>query len=150
LLLSQLYTVTGSSVGRWLQLGFLGPFFFAVGYDAVETLNLHAGGGGRDILVGGVGGDWLDGGADDDLLFDGTTAYDGDPAALLAIRSVWVDPLLSYEDRVKDLRKDYFKGNAVASDGDADQLLGQGSFDWFWANLAFDLLDRDPLTEELG
>ena len=112
--------------------------------------NVLSGGGGRDILVGGVGGDWLDGGADDDLLFDGTTAYDGDPAALLAIRSVWVDPLLSYEDRVKDLRKDYFKGNAVASDGDADQLLGQGSFDWFWANLAFDLLDRDPLTEELG
>lgn len=113
--------------------------------------NVLAGGGGRDVLIGGAGADWLDGGADDDLLFDGTTAYDGDPAALTAVRAVWADPLLSYADRVKELRKDYFKGNAVTSDGDADQLAGLGGLDWFWANLAFDLpTDRDPLTEDLN
>ena len=113
--------------------------------------NVLAGGGGRDLLIGGVGGDWLDGGADDDLLFDGTTAYDSDPATLLAIRSVWVDPAMSYEDRVDNLRSSYLSGGVVTSDGEADQLLGQGGRDWFWANLAFDLLpDRDPLTEELG
>jgi len=39
----------------------------------------------------------------------------------------------------------------VTSDGEVDELIGQGGRDWFWANLAFDLLpDRDPLTEELG
>jgi len=113
--------------------------------------NVLAGGGGRDLLIGGVGGDWLDGGADDDLLFDGTTAYDSDPATLVAIRSVWVDPALSYEDRVDNLRSNYFGGGTVTSDGEADELIGQGGRDWFWANLAFDLLpDRDPLTEELG
>ena len=47
------------------------------------------GGGGRDLLTGGRGADRLVGGGGDDILIAGTTAYDGNPAALDAIRAEW-------------------------------------------------------------
>jgi hypothetical protein len=47
------------------------------------------GGGGREVLTGGRGSDRLVCGGDDDILIAGTTAYDGNPAALDAVRAEW-------------------------------------------------------------
>jgi Ca2+-binding RTX toxin-like protein len=112
--------------------------------------NMLRGGIGRDLLIGGLGADRLDGGDDDDLLFDGTTAYDNDPTTLQNIRSVWADPALLYPDRVEAIRTAYLDPLAVTSDGDADQLLGLGGLDWFWADLALDVSDWDQQTEYWG
>jgi uncharacterized delta-60 repeat protein len=47
------------------------------------------GGHGRDILIGGAGSDRIIGNSNDDLVISGTTAYDEDEAALVAIFCEW-------------------------------------------------------------
>jgi hypothetical protein len=47
------------------------------------------GGGGRNLLIGGLGSDTLNAGSADDLLIAGTTLFDLDRAALLAVHAEW-------------------------------------------------------------
>ena len=110
---------------------------------------LSAGGNrGRDLLIGGGGSDRLLGGAADDLLIAGTTAFDGDAAALDAIMAEWASAR-SYAERVANLRGtgggprsngNFFlvaqpSGRTVFDDGVADELTGSAGQDWFFANL---------------
>jgi hypothetical protein len=96
---------------------------------------------GRDLLFGGVGADSLTGGGGDDLLVDGTTNYDSQDAALLAILAEWTSSS-SYADRLANLRSGVAGGTVwltkgisptVFSDGQVDTLTGGADRDWFWA-----------------
>src|SRR5262249_20236700 len=51
--------------------------------------NVLVGGTGRNILIGGGGADTITGGGGDNILIGGTTAYDHNLTALLAIMSEW-------------------------------------------------------------
>jgi len=107
------------------------------------------GGGGRDILIGRTGVDGLFGGDDDDLLFDGTTSYDLDPAGLASIQDIWLSAQ-SYSARLVQLRSGALNPAATTSDSVADQLFGESVQDWFWANLGLDQTDRVVEFEAVG
>ena len=112
-------------------------------------VNALTGGAGRDLLVGGLDADVLSGGGDDDILIGGSTDFDGNPAALDAIREAWTQPA-AYAGRVNNLSNGggvngpYLLTNAtVHDDGVADVLSGQAELDWFFAGPA-DSIDWDP------
>jgi len=60
------------------------------------------GGGGADILIGGAGKDTLQAGSGSDLLINGSTAYDVNLAALLALSAEWGSGK-NFATRVQDL-----------------------------------------------
>lgn len=109
----------------------------------------HAfGGNGRDLLIGGIGADVLEGAAGDDLLVSGTTDFDGDDPALLAVRAEWTSRR-SYLDRVKNIRGTNGPGfdqrlngdtflvapganSTVFFDGEVNTLNGDDDQDWFF------------------
>lgn len=109
------------------------------------------GGSQRDILIGGSGADILHGAAGDDLLISGTTSYDLDRAALLAIHSEWISAR-TFAQRTSNLfgtgtgaraNGTTFLNNAadsvtdtVFADTDTDILTGGTNQDWFFAALA--------------
>lgn len=114
------------------------------------------GGSGRNVLIGGLGRDVLIGGGDEDILIAGYTAYDDDDTALVAILSEWTRSDLTYGERVDHLKygggvQDPYLLDATSVFGDAESntLLGGGGLDLFFANLALDTVDWDPLTEVL-
>jgi Ca2+-binding RTX toxin-like protein len=107
-------------------------------------------GSGRSLLFGGSGADTLTGGGDDDLLIAGTTSYDTNTAALLALLSEWKRTDADYAIRISNLRNGggnngSFKltSGTVHNDASADVLTGGAGQDWFWASLA-EITDRDP------
>jgi hypothetical protein len=116
-----------------------------VGGDGDDLL---VGGPGRDILIGGRGADRIVGNADDDILIAGVTAYDANRAALAAILGVWVDPALTYEQRIASIQDPTLRGGVylgpatVGNDDAADVLTGSSGQDWFW----FDPI-RDRVTD---
>jgi autotransporter-associated beta strand protein len=109
------------------------------------------GGGGRDLIIGGRNSDLLVGNADDDLVIAGTTTYENQDTALLAILAEWISSR-NYQTRVENLRGtgsganfanrlngDYFlKADGpfrmVFDDGAIDVLSGTSGRDWFFAN----------------
>jgi hypothetical protein len=109
------------------------------------------GGSQRDILIGGSGADILQGAAGDDLLISGTTSYDRDRAALLAIHAEWISAR-TFAQRTSNLfgtgsgaraNGNNFLNNAadsitdtVFADTDTDILTGGTNQDWFFAELA--------------
>jgi Ca2+-binding RTX toxin-like protein len=111
------------------------------------------GGQGRDLLIGGVGADTLNGNGDDDLLIAGSTAFDGNLAALDAVMVEWTSPR-SYATRVANLRgtgsgprsnDHYFltvsgPDATVFDDGAVDVLHGGSEMDWFFASLSQDII----------
>jgi hypothetical protein len=119
--------------------------------------NVLDGGGGHDLLFAGARASILNGGDGEDLLIGGTTDYDRNPVALMAILAEW-----ARNDGIND---DYFarvanlssgtngapilNATTVHSNGRANTLGGNAGLDFFFANLDRDLLDRDLLTEEL-
>ncbi len=129
---------------------------------------LH-GGQGRDLLIGGTGADSLVSNAADDLLIAGTTAFDGNQAALAAVRAEW-SSARDFATRVANLRGtgsgprangNVFlvasgPGVTVFDDGAVDVLTGSGGQDWFFANLVGGVLDQvnglvgSELVDELG
>jgi hypothetical protein len=129
---------------------------------------LH-GGAGRDLLIGGLGADYLYGDGGDDLLIAGTTAFDGNEAALDAVLAEWTSAR-SYADRVANLRGSgsgplanggtFLKVSGpdvtVFDDGAADVLSGASGTDWFFAHRSGGVLDQVPglgsgeFVEELG
>ena len=105
------------------------------------------GGGGRSILIGGPGADRLVGGSGDDILIAGTTAYDRNDAALLALLQEW-NSGDDYPTRVTKLRTGILladgtvvklaKGTTVLDDEDKDQLTGSSGLDWFFFDTGLD------------
>jgi hypothetical protein len=107
---------------------------------------------GRDVLIGGGGADYLVGQGGDDLLVGGATDYDGDPAALAAIRAEWVSER-DYETRVLNIfngtgsrgsaNGGYVLEGHVYDDGEADVLQGQDGQDWFVGSPGDYVVDLD-------
>ncbi len=101
-----------------------------VGDAANNTLE---GRGGDDVLIGGLGSDKLFGGDGSDLLLGGSTAYDGNPAMLEAIRAAWAQPSLSYATRMANVPLSPW---TVLDDNATDWMDGgtggAGNQDWFW------------------
>jgi Ca2+-binding RTX toxin-like protein len=138
-----------------------------IGGAGDDTLS---GGAGRDLLIGGLGADRLFGDAAGDLLIAGTTAFDGNPAALAAILAEWTEARVN-ADRMANLKGtgsgprangNYFlqasdSGATVFDDVAVDVLTGAAGIDWYFANLSggveLDIIahlgGREPV-EELG
>jgi Ca2+-binding RTX toxin-like protein len=118
---------------------------------------------GRDLIIGGNGSDTLFGfypgapqaGRDDDLLIGGRTSYDGDAKTLLKVLTEWGSSK-DYDTRVSDLRTGaggvpVLNSTTVFTDSSAtDTLRGQQGMDWFFANLARDVLVDRQIGEDLN
>lgn len=139
--------------GRDLLVGGAGDDIL-VGGDGDDEL---AGGSGRDVLIGGRGQDHISGGGGDDLLIAGLTTWDGNLAALQAIRAEWSSER-SLAQRMANLigqgigrraNGDYFlqPGKTLLDDGVVDWLHGGGGVDWYIFRLGVDQL-LDPLETE--
>jgi Ca2+-binding RTX toxin-like protein len=110
-----------------------------------------SGGGGSDILIGGLGADILLGNNGDDILIAGTTSYDANDEALLALLNEW-NLSGKYDNRLKNLREGtgqfldgtgvhLWKGTTVFNDTSADRLSGGNGRDWFFLDGAKDSID---------
>ena len=126
--------------------------------------DLLVGSGGRDLMIGGTGRDRIVGNWGDDLLIAGTTLWDSNDGALMAIMAEWTSDR-SFVTRVKNIRGldnpefgerlnrneneaiDYFfspdgAGEAgtptVFDDFERDMLIGGLGHDWFLANIQED------------
>jgi PKD repeat protein len=118
-----------------------------LGGDGDDVL---AGGGGGDLLVGGLGRDLVVGGWGDDVLIGGSTAFDANDEALLAMMAEWTSEH-GFEARVANLAggshsrglngthflsggsSDDSSDATVLDDGARDVLLGGPGSDWFLA-----------------
>jgi Ca2+-binding RTX toxin-like protein len=107
-------------------------------------------GPGRSLLFGGTGADTLLGGGGDDLLIAGTTHYDANTSALLAIMAEWKRTDADYSTRIAHLRTGgglngtiKLNSSTVYNDTSADLLTGGAGQDWFWGNLS-EITDLDP------
>jgi Ca2+-binding RTX toxin-like protein len=105
---------------------------------------------GRDILIGGSGADSLNGGAGDDILIAGTTTFDSNPSALVAIMTEWASAD-SYSVRINVLMNvgvanGMVKLNTSTVLGDPTQtvntLTGGAGLDWFFATSKDNITDR--------
>lgn len=115
-----------------------------------DNNNIFVGGAQRNILIGGKGADQLTGGKGDNILIAGTTAYDRNVTALMAIMKEWTRQDLSFEQRIADLISDAPPSRAlngpfmlnkktVFDDTSADVLNGVG-FTWFFEDRQDDTL----------
>ncbi len=126
-----------------------------VGNDIpVGNGSVLTGGAGRDLLIAGALASILNGGDDEDILIGGTTDYDRNATALLAIMTEWSRTDADYATRVSNLRNGAnglpsMNANTVQSNGGSNTLNGNAGLDFYFANLDLDTLDRDSLTEEL-
>jgi uncharacterized protein (TIGR03118 family) len=89
----------------------------------------------RDVLIGGTGRDLLIGRSGDDILIGGSTAHDGNPAALSQILAVWTGSD-TYAARVAAIRAGTggvpkLDATTVIDDGVGDLLVGGQGQDWF-------------------
>ncbi|HUE75030.1 MAG TPA: choice-of-anchor Q domain-containing protein [Pirellulaceae bacterium] len=108
-----------------------------------------SGGGGRDILIGGLGADILLGSNGEDILIAGTTSYDNNDDALLAILAEWNAPG-KYGNRVHNIRTgagglagtgiQLVKGTTVFADDSVDRLSGGNGRDWFFNDVGQDTI----------
>ena len=146
-LVSNMQMVTGG-LGNDTLIGQAAKSTILIGLDGNDTLT---GGSQRDLLLGGSGIDKLSGAAGDDLLVSGTTSYDRNRDALVAINSEWIST------RTFALRTANIWGNGtgtrnngdfqlnsnpsdsitdtVFADSDVDSLTGGLNQDWFFASL---------------
>jgi hypothetical protein len=108
---------------------------------------LIGGNGRRNLLIAGASPSTLRGGDDDDLLIGGTTAYDQNPDALVAIMDYWSGTSDDYATRVSNL----FSGNGVplldpstvTSNGGGNTLMGGPGLNLYYGNDS-DTTDFDP------
>jgi Ca2+-binding RTX toxin-like protein len=119
-----------------------------VGGSANDLLD---GGVGNDVLIGREGGDTLFGQDGDDLLIAGSTAFDLDRAALLAVMAEWSRADVDVATRVAHLRGQqegglngpYFLTPAtVTNDTVVNTLTGGNGINWF-----FYAVGRDQVTD---
>jgi Ca2+-binding RTX toxin-like protein len=111
------------------------------------------GGRGQNLLIGGSGAATLNAGSGDDLLIAGTTAFDNNEVALAAIMAEWASGR-DYATRIANLsgtgtgprnNGDYFliaggPNATVFDNGAVDVLSGGSGMDWFFANVAQDII----------
>jgi uncharacterized protein (TIGR03118 family) len=112
------------------------------------------GGASRDILIGGDGLDRLAGMGNDDILIGGSTAFDGNTAALQQILGVWTGTG-SYATRVDAIRNGTngvpkLDATSVTDDGVRDLLAGGAGLDWFFGTSPPDMLIGKLSTEQLN
>jgi hypothetical protein len=102
-----------------------------------ETL---IGGRGRDLLIGGTGADTLNAGSGGAILIGGTTDFDANIPALLAIMKEWGRTDADYNTRVKHLSGSQSGGlngsyrlskSTIHDDNAIDYLYGGAGLDWF-------------------
>jgi hypothetical protein len=100
------------------------------------------GGSGRDLLIGSLGADTLRAGGGGALLIGGTTDYDANVPALLAVMKEWGRTDADYNTRIKHLQGALAGGlngsyrlttATVHDDNNADKLFGGAGMDWFVA-----------------
>jgi len=125
--------------------------------------DLVVGGNGRDLLIGGTGADKMIGNGGDDILIGGTTSYDGNQAALIAIMAEWTSSH-DYVTRVANLTNtgtglgsrlngvnfllDQGSGQTVFnSDGSKDTETGGLGSDWFFVGTADKITDLSALDQ---
>jgi hypothetical protein len=126
--ISNIQNVNGSQ-GDDLIVGDAGP-------------NALKGGTGRNILIGGAGADSVTGGGADNILIGGTTLWDANAVALQALMQEWMNPNVTFDQRVNALKqgivvnnKTYAFNNAtVFADASPDSLVGGGGRNWFWVD----------------
>jgi hypothetical protein len=137
---SHIRNVAGGTGGR------PGVFNILVGNGG----NILTGGNGRrNLLIAGSSASTLRGGDDQDILIGGTTAYDRDVAALMAIMDYWSGTSDDYASRVSDLRA----GNGVprldhttvTSSGGGNTLTGGPGLNLYYGN-GKDRTDFDPTS----
>jgi hypothetical protein len=109
---------------------------------------------GRSLLIGGSGGSTLKAGGGGDILIGGTTSYDGNNAALMAILAEWQSGD-SYTTRFNCLEGlqggglngayHLIWGSTVLDNGARDRLTGSTTgLDWFFAQLSG--VNRDSIV----
>lgn len=111
--------------------------------------NLLVGGTGRNLIIGGGGPDQITGGGGDNILIGGTTLWDTNPTALLAIINEWINPSLRFDQRVNALRTGIVVGgktyalnsSTVHADSSPDSLIGGGGRNWFFVDFD-DIIDN--------
>jgi hypothetical protein len=124
-------TLTGNALGNILIGG--------------SGMNVLTGGSGRSLLIGGPGTSSLTGGAGDDILIAGTTIYDANESALMAILLEWQRTDRTYAQRISDLRTGgpgtfnfgvrlIWGTTVVDTDMAPATLTGGAGLDWFFAN----------------
>jgi hypothetical protein len=98
------------------------------------------GGSGRDLLIGGLGADTLRAAFGGSILIGGTTDYDANVLALLAIMKEWGRTDVAYSTRVKHLQGSLAGGlngsyrltaTTMHDDNAIDTLYGWDGMDWF-------------------
>jgi hypothetical protein len=108
-----------------------------VGGAGNETL---VGGSGRDLLIGGKGADTLRAGSGGAILIGGTTDYDANIPALMAIMKEWGRTDADYNTRLKHLNGTLGGGlngsyrltkTTIHDDSAIDSLYGGAGLDWF-------------------
>jgi len=99
------------------------------------------GGSGRDLLIGGLGADTLRAAYGGAILIGGTTDYDANLPALLAIMKEWGRTDANYTTRLKHLQGTLAGGlngsfrltaTTVHDDNAIDSLYGWAGMDWFF------------------
>src|SRR5262249_58005637 len=109
---------------------------------------LTGGTGRRNLLIAGGSASVLIGADDDDLLIGGTTDYDTDVTALLAIMSEWTRTDEDYATRVGNLTSGtgapLLDGTTVHGNGGGHLFLGGGGVNLYYGDLQPDAYDRDP------
>jgi hypothetical protein len=120
----------------------------AIVADGGEGNDRLSGGGDRDILIGGLGADILLGSNGDDILIGGTTSFDGNDDALLALLGEW-NSSGNFAVRVIKVREGggslagtgiaLFKGTTVVDDTSVDRLTGGNGRDWFFSEVGKDV-----------
>ncbi len=127
------------------------------------TGNTLDGGTDRNLLIAGGGPGTLVGGPDDDILVGGSTDYDSNPAALIAIMAEWDrtdldgpgDPT-GYQARVGHLLNggglngtSLLNGSTFHSNGGGNTLTGAAGLDLFFGRVALDENDWNASLGEL-
>lgn len=98
-------------------------------------------GTGRNILIGGLGADTLTGSYGEEILIGGTTVYDDNDAALMAILTEWKSTQRSFKTRADRLdvgitlpalgTLSLRRNESVLDDSVRDVLYGGWGSDWF-------------------
>jgi Ca2+-binding RTX toxin-like protein len=111
---------------------------------------------GRNLLIGGLGADSLYGRPGDDILVGGSTVWDADETALLAVMAEWTSAA-DYQTRIDHLRGTTLGGlngsyfldaTTVIDDLEVDVLSGSSGLDWFFTGVGDVIVHRAPGEEE--
>ncbi len=111
--------------------------------------NSLTGGGGRDLLIAGPASSTLTGGGGDDILIGGTTLYDTNIPALMAIMAEWTRTDQGYAARVNSVMNGggssgsfVLNTTTVTGNGGGNTLNGGTGQDLFFGTLVTDTTDR--------